>query len=136
MKLEKNIFLISFATLLLLVSIILPHHHHGDSACFAFEKCQDLDHKDHHHNTKDDTNCVLKKEFLTSQSNHDQVLKLADWQLPSQLNFFLFYCLHDYFNYRILELSNGYPNFRAYQYPIHYRLYSLSSGLRSPPFYA
>lgn len=88
MKLEKNIFLISFATLLLLASIVLPHHHHGNSACFAIKKCHDLEHQDDHQNPKDDINCVFKKEFLTSQSNHDQDLKLEDWQLPSQLNFF------------------------------------------------
>ena len=134
MKFKRHLFSTTIATILLLLSIIMPHHHHGLATCFTVEEC--IDSIAENHDSQETEPCVLEKEFLTTNNNQDLEFKLSDWDFYKQLNFLVAYFFQEYYNQQdnLSATENG--GLYAYQYPIYYRLYSLSMGLRAPPAYS
>ncbi len=140
MKRIVNIFVIAFASMLMLALSAIPHHHHDDGVpCFQTDQAaHDSDHQhSHNHNPASDagsenSNCVAHASFIAQQADSGGRFK----SFPSVHADYSFH--HDLFIYVLADLTIPLPDEKSDygELPLiipDTEKYS-PTGLRAPPF--
>ncbi len=137
------IFLMSFASLVLLVHVVVPHHHHDDMTCFILPVEEDHDthccnHDNVDHQKKHDTDCTYDCCIL-----NDIPAIIPYNYMPEDLNFGFSCMLNNTSHYLSMivvpdidqEQVITYKDFRQRPFLVNsYEVYAPHSlGLRAPP---